>query len=462
MKRDTTWLAALGAAALALVCQSGVAGLVDPDGFAHLAWARHGRPLLPLTILGQSNVDLWLGFHWLMKPFTLFSDLWGARVAGACIAAASALGLAAALRRLGARWVFALAPWGMSFVFAERACNARPAQLTIPLLLAELLAGAGLAHPAWALLAAFAHGLLHVSSPLSPLFALAGCLAARKSGSARAVLWSVGGLSLALLARPDRALYPAFAALASGTALSARLPHTGGELLSGGPAVFLLETWPGLALLAFALWQSRGEDWRTPQRAAALAGAALGCALCLANLRFVDYCAPLLALAAGAFWRRRAAWLAPLALLFALHVPEVWRQGNAFIDGPETYARIAAQVRARVPPGAMIFTDDPFVTEVLLSALPEYRYLDAFDPAMLWLASPAHFSAWARAIAGEIDPARALRDFDTRWAITSAPRGRRTMQESMARDARRFAFVDAAPGSAGGLYFFELRATASR
>ena len=37
------------------------------------------------------------------------------------------------------------------------------------------------------------------------------------------------------------------------------------------------------------------------------------------------------------------------------------------------------------------------------------------------------------------------------------PRGRRSMQEVMAGDGERFTFVALAPGSAYGLYFFELR-----
>ena len=482
--RRQIWLAAACGAALALVCESGVPGLVDPDGFSHLAYARRlwqsgfslrGHPFLPYTILGQSNVDLWLGFHWLLVPFTALSDLWGARLAGACIAACATAGLALALLRVGGPWLLSLAPWGVSLLFAERGCNARPAHLTIPLVLAELLAGAGLVHPGWALGAAFAHGLLHLSAPLSPLFALlglAGARLARDKGSPRALLWSIAGLALALLVRPDRALYPALAALISTTALSARLPHTGAELLFGGPLFFLGQTWPALALLAFALWRMRGEPWRIPARSAALIGAAAGALLCIGNLRFVDYCVPLMVLAVGAFWRRTLLPAAPLALLFALHLPQIWRDGSAYIDPPETYARIARAVRARVPPGELIFTDDPFVTEVFLSVLPEYRYIVAYDPGLLWLASPPLFWLWHHGATEAIEcasrdcppqpasgaaAARVLGEFRTRWAITSMPRGRRSMQEVMAGDGERFTFVALAPGSAYGLYFFELR-----
>jgi hypothetical protein len=492
--RRQIWLAAAGAAALALAWESGVPGLVDPDGFSHLAYARklvesgftlRGHPFLPFTILGQSDVDLWLGFHWLLVPFTALSDLWGARIAGACIAGCAAAGLAFALLRSGrsaGAWAFALAPWAISEVFAIRGCNARPSHLTMPLLLAELLAGCGVLHPGWALGAAFAHGLLHLSSPLSPIFALlglAGARLARERGSDRAVLWSVGGLALALVLRPDRDLYAAFAALTSVTALSARLPHTGAELMFGGPRLLLHETWPGLLLLALSLWLSRRERWTSPVRLAALLGAGASMALCLSSVRFVDYAVPFLVLAAGLFWPTAplprwagAALTAAFAALLLPRVPGLGKQPGSAIDGPETFAPIAEAVRARVPKGELLFTDDPFVTEVLLSVLPEYQYIVAYDPALLWLASPERFWQWHHAATEAIDcsarqcppqrpsgaaVAKVLRDFGTRWAITSMPRGRRSMQEVMAHDEKRFVFVTLSPGRVYGLYFFELR-----
>src|SRR5260370_4059453 len=91
-----------------MVCESGVPGLVDPDGFSHLAYARRlvqsgfalrGHPFLPYTILAQSNVDLWLGFHSLPVPFTALSDLWGARLAAVRPAAAAPPGLRSSLPR---------------------------------------------------------------------------------------------------------------------------------------------------------------------------------------------------------------------------------------------------------------------------------------------------------------------------------------------------------------------------
>ncbi len=86
--------------------------------------------------------------------------------------------------------------------------------------------------------------------------------------------------------------------------------------------------------------------------------------------------------------------------------------GTSFFDAPPTYARIAADVRRLVPPGEVLFTDDPFVTEILL---------------------------------------------DARWAITSYRPGLRSRQEVMARDEERFDLVDLAPGSANGLYLWRLR-----
>jgi hypothetical protein len=494
--------AAAVAAALALVYASGVPGLSDSDPYSHLAYARalwesglslRGHPFLPLTILGKSGVDLWLGFHWLLLPFAPLGVLWGARIAGACIAAVVAGTLAWLLFRFrpGSTWAFGIAPLLLSGTFALRGNVARPAHLTVPLLLIELLCGAGTLPRAAAAGAAFAHGLLHLSAPLAPLFAAVGWFGARlagRRGTERAVLWAVAGLGVALIARPDRGSYLALALLTNLQALGlsgAQLPMTGSELLTMPAKAFVQETGPGLALIVLAAVLGRRLQRRgTPEaRYAALLATALCLAATVRGRRFVDYAVPMEAFCAGLLWPaagvgpRARRYLVPAlalvaALLFAVRVHDTWILGRKTPEPPETMARIAADVRARVPAGSMIFTDDPFVTEVIYSALPEYRYVLMYDPAVLYLESAPDFWRWYHAAwgaydctaprcpdarANATDAARAVKSFGADWMITSAALGVRSLQEVARRSPAQFEFIDYAPGAVHGLALWRVR-----
>jgi hypothetical protein len=96
----------------------------------------------------------------------------------------------------------------------------------------------------------------------------------------------------------------------------------------------------------------------------------------------------------------------------------------------------------------------------------------AYDPVMLYTGSPQLFWRWHHAVGESIEcggpscpgarPSgaaivRVLSEFDTRWAITSMPRGRPGMQETMAADPSRFDLLELARGQANGLYFWRVR-----
>lgn len=490
------------ASAFALALASGLPGLADTDPYSHLEYTRllwasglklRGHPFLPFTILGDSGVDLWLGFHWLLLPFAPLGVLWGARVAGACIAGTVAASIAWTLGRLGLRrsWAFGVAPLFLAVNFAFRGHVARPAHLTTPILLLQLFCGAGEFAPGLAAAGAFAHGLLHLSSPLSPLFALLGWGGARlagRPGSPRAVLWAVGGVGLSLVLRPDRALYTVFAALTNLYALGfigpGRLPFTGVELFPLSLSGFAWDTSLGFALvaLAFFLGRSRARSGSRAAQIAALLAVAVCTALTARGGRFLDYLVPLQAVLAGLLWPRELSTKLRRALpavlcacaigLGGLRLEELWSKAGALADPPATLARIAEQVRSRVPPGAMIFTDSPFTTEVLWSSLPEYRFIVAYDPALLYLASPERYWRWYHAVAQgancgalhcanpDVGPgaaARALRSFDASWAITSEPRGGVGLQETLGSAPDRFELIDFVPGADNGLYLWRLK-----
>jgi hypothetical protein len=509
MPRRYIAFAGLFAASVALVCASGMPGLVDPDGFSHLAYARRlwqsgfslrGHPFLPFTMLGDTGVDPWLGFHYLLLPFLPFGDLWGARLAGACIAGGLAATLAWAIGKMGAAsgggdaapWWMALAPLSLG-VFLIRDQCARPGHVSTALMIVQLVAGAGFVSPVAALLAGFAHGLIHLSSPFSPIFCMLGFAGARGlrrapsgHGSSRAVLWSVGGVALALLVRPDRGLLCAEGLAQTLLVFGKSLPHGSGEVGERGFGLFLREGWPLYLLCAVAFLAGLRRE-RCGSRAAlsaALLAVLVSCLMMVVALRFVDYAAPCLALLAALLWPREprklrlglaAAAALALVVLLPSGVARAWNLGHHFYDEPAAFERIAVAVRATVPPGTVIFTDDAWMTQILLSYLPEYRYLLAYDPVLLYMGSPQLFWRWHHAVGEGIDcpapscgprrpsgaaVARVLTDFGTRYAVTSTPRGKLSMQEVMAADASRFDLVELSPGQAYGLYFWRLHVDA--
>ncbi len=501
--RHKALLAAALAAAVSLTSASGIVGLGDTDPYRHLAYARllwqsgfklRGHPFLPFTLLGETGVDLWWGFHLLLIPFTFFGTLWGARLAAAAISAVVAGTLAVLLRRLGQPqgWLFALAPFAFSPMFLQRVSEARPAALTVPLLMVALFAGQGSLHRAWAGTAAFAHGLLHLSSPLGPLFVCVGWACARQTrsrGNPEAIVWAVGGLALALLVRPDRALYLPVAVLTNAGALGhipgGRLPHAAAELFGISPGQLLTHAGALIVLLlvAAALGWRKERPGTSGARLATLAACAITLGLCFESKRFVDYLAPFLALAAGLQRPRlpaatRAARIATwgfcalAALALAFNLPRAWRQGNASIAPPASFEQMAAVIRERVPPGAMIVTEDLIQSGVLWSYVPEYRFPCAYDPSLLYLANEQLFWRWYHAVAegrecadrecvkGSASAeavAKAVEAFGSEWFFSFYPRTGFTVLQLLARDRDRFELVGTAPSNVGRLSLWHVK-----
>jgi hypothetical protein len=250
--------------------------------------------------------------------------------------------------------------------------------------------------------------------------------------------------------RPDRALYLPVAFLHNANALGAdsRMSGMGAELRSLPASDLVFEIWAGcgLLLLAALLSRSQGSAGARPLRYATLLAVAATVALSLWSARFFDYCPVLLAFAAGLVWPREelrsrrgrwAAWAAAVALIALagrnLHL--AWEEGG-FTGTPALYERLAVAVRHRVPPGAVLFTDDLFRTAPIFASLPEYRYLAMADPSLLYASSPLDYYRWlhtiedgnfceAQACAGKpMAPegvARAIASFGSEWAITSRP-----------------------------------------
>ncbi len=515
MVRHSPVAAGAVGAALALTLASGIAGLGDTDPYRHLVYAQRlmesgftlrGHPFLPFTLLGDSGVDFWWGFHLLLSPFSVLGTLWGARVGGAVVAFVTTGAIAWVLRRAGQPMVlFALLPWLCSYSFAFRDHLARPAHLTIPLVLVSLVAGAGRLKAPWAAGAGLLHATLHLSAPLSALTtglgaggALLAALLARDAPGARAALkvgaraiaWSVGGLALGLLVRPDRREYPGLAMAQVASSLRAfgqpKLPHLAPELMGISVAGLITELGPAAAALAVAITVGRGS-LRSGDRALIAAGllfSGFSIAGCFSAMRFVDYAVPAMIFTAAMLWPRTVDWSARSRRLFAgalvlfaavqgvRHVRYGWRLGNRYIDPPATFEVLADGVRGAVPPGSLLFTDDPFITAVIYASLPEYQYVIAYDPGMLYAQSPERFWAWHHLVVSGIDCPRpscsgvgpsaagitkVLRSFGAQWVITSYPPNRPSLQAELARWPEVFEEVGHARGTVTGFHLWKLR-----
>ncbi|MBS2029381.1 MAG: hypothetical protein JST54_15875 [Deltaproteobacteria bacterium] len=503
-RRRQVALGALTFGAAALIVQSGMPGLPDSDPYRHMAYATEllrsgfalrGHPFLPLTLLGDSGVDLWWGYHLLLVPFTPLGVIWGARAAGVVGAAAVGGFVSWFLARWGQRRAafFAMLALAMSPTFVLRDACARPTHLTVPLLLVSLAAGTGELAWGWAALSAALHLWLHLSAPLAPVFAGLGWLASLSAGRRdwpKAVAASVAGLLVALLVRPDRAHFLRVAALhnlgAMGFLSGGLLPHAGAELEPIRVDQLVGEIGLGVAVLVLALVLARGRAATGPVvvRRAILGAVLLTLGMTLRSGRFLDYLAPLLAVAAGLSWpsklesavrtrvRAISVVVAVAGLLgFSRGVDRAWEVGRRYLPAPASVAEFAERVRVNVPAGTLLFTDDIFLTAVLYASLPEYRYLNAYDPALLYVPHPDLFWVWHHAVvdaaycdqrtcAGQEPSAAALRQalarLGTTWVVTSYPPGVFSMQSVLLQHPPGFELVAYVPADEAGLFLWRV------
>ena len=518
-RRKQVVLAAAIAFAFAIATGSGIEGLGDTDPYRHLEYARQlwksdfalrNHPFLPFTLLADPGADLWWGFHLLLIPLTPLGNVWGSRIAGALIAAVLAGTMAYLIHRGGQRRaaVFALLPLIASPAFAYRDHLARPAHLTSALIALSVFAGASQLSPAVGGVASFIYSLVHMSSPLSPLFTMLGAVGssvgwrlfekrdAAPPRAAEAILWSIGGLGAGLLLRPDRAAYPFVAYQISTAALGAtstgRLPHVAFELQPISAQLLMRNVVGVLAVLAVAIvlgWKKERAGTPRALCAVLMAGAA-ALLLCFRSSRFLDYLVPELALVAALFWPRdsvlvamprlRAGLAAAAALVAAWfgwsNIAQAWQVGNRYLDPPVVFEHLATAVRAHVPPGSLLFTDDPFMTSVLYASLPEYQYIVAYDPAVLFTASPRLFWRWHHTVAdgiacderecpgekpGPAAIAWAIQSFGSSWAVTSSPVRAFSMQSVMAQGQPLFELAGFSPRrTSGGLYLWHVNGLA--
>src|SRR5207245_1133994 len=172
---------------------------------------------------------------------------------------------------------------------------------------------------------------------------------------------------------------------------------------------------------------------------------------------------------------RVASQLAPrrcAAVLAARNLSIAWEVGNGNLGPPSTYERLAEEVRARVPPGSLLFTDDTFRTAPIYASLPEYRYISMADPSLLHAANPGLFWQWHHAVhdgtycrartcdgapSGSEAVAGAVRAFSSEWIVTDASPHPSAMVRAMAGAPDRFELVGGAQAGGFGLVLWHLK-----
>ncbi len=166
-------------------------------------------PWLPYSVIGKYGADIWYGFHLLLVPFTFFEDpILGLRFAGIFITSLLLLIFYWALNRLGVEKKYI---WPFLFLFSGffslfHMTTVRPHVLSLAFNI--LVFSFAITGSVWGVLgASFAVVFLHLSLFWSTLLIL-GALAvskfiSKKSFDFRIILFSIGGLVLGWLARPN-------------------------------------------------------------------------------------------------------------------------------------------------------------------------------------------------------------------------------------------------------------------
>jgi hypothetical protein len=212
----------------------------------------------------------------------------------------------------------------------------------------------------------------------------------------------------------------------------------------------VLGLWPLVLLIAAAIFLGRGRRRAGPPELRLALAAVLGLSLILTvqAARFLDFDVAFMAAGAALLWpvalpmtagRRWAAAIAAAVAVAVLwfNAADSGEASHEITVPSKAYDSIADEVRARVPPGAVIFTDDLFRTAELWAHLPEYRFVVAYDPAILYGRSPAKYWRWHHLVnegtlcdepeCPGVKPSPAnltagIGSFDAEWAVLWYPR----------------------------------------
>jgi hypothetical protein len=387
----------------------------DADTAYHAAVARllaergilHAFPWTRFSWLADHYADKELLFHLLLAPLVRLGWIPAAKILGAALGGAALLALWAVLRaeRVPRAAIWALLPLAASGAFAVRFSLVRPHLLSIALALVVAWAAAR-ERPALLGAASFLFPWCYIAWH-TPLVLAAIAEVARLASGRRPGWRTLAAASAGVLA--GVALHPNAANLVrlwwlvhveilGRTAWAGRAGfELGGEFQPfdlDGLARFVLL--PGAAALgaAWLSWRDRARD--AAPLAFALAALAY-LAMTLGSSRFVEYLAPFSVAALAVALRPRAERLAvpALAAAFAFTAAFGARPVLALATrGDDVPPAFGEALRARIPPGAQVFTCEWGLTGELLWELPDRKFVVALDPVLFHAKDPELYRVW--------------------------------------------------------------------
>jgi len=389
----------------------------DGDTGYHLAVARligeHGTlrafPWTSFSWLADHYADKELLFHVLMVPFAHLEPNLAARIAGTLFGglALSTLYLILRAERVPRAILWPLVALLSSGAFVHRFALVRPHLLSIPLALLVIW-GASRRNWGWLLLACVLFPLSYTAWHL-PLVLVAivegGRLVTERRVTMAAPMVTVLGLAIGVLLHPNfpanleffwiqnvEVLFQTAWAGAEGFEL-------GGEFKPFSPMgmVRYLTLPTAGALVALALgWRDRQRD--SLPFVVALTALAFA-VLTFKTQRFIEYEAPVAALALGLAWGMRArnpllpAILALVGLVWTAGLgmrPIEMLRGRTILFPPA----VAEELARVIPRGAQVVTCDWEFTGEMMLALPDRRFLVALDPVFFYRGDPVAYRTW--------------------------------------------------------------------
>jgi hypothetical protein len=429
----------LGLLGAALGFHSSFPGLLGIDGFFHVAQAQRMNELgfvpeqtwMSYGVAAHSWVDHHWGFHFLLMPFARFG-LAGAKVGTALFAGGSVAASYLFLRsfKVPGAALWALVPVALSWSFLFRLMTVRAMCVSTGLLVLVLYLA--LRGPAWALFvtaAVWATGY-HLAVLAAPV-ALGAWLVPKMLKREGPTFWTALagplGFVAGLAVHPhspqtfDFFLEHAAIGAADPSGVEWQPPILSEFWMHGGVILVIVVVLGGLAV--------RRRPQLSVETVLLLVGAAAGTMLTLRSMRFVDFGAPLLALAGGLLWRdlgielrTRTSQAAAVAILLCLMATAHTARSVRHPAFDRTFAA-AAWLADNVPPGARVHNMQWGWWPEWVFAAPDYAYTVGFDPTLLAGPDAGKLEHYRNIQSGYYENAGAAirQEFAADWAVVGLP-----------------------------------------
>jgi hypothetical protein len=460
--RHATVIASLALLSLALQFSTGSLGSIDGyfhARYAELVWQGGWKgfppefPWLPFTIRSADRYyDHHMLFHLLLSPFVAWDVVHGAKWASALFGAIAYASVYVVLIRRGVRhagwWLAALLALAPDFLFRMQMPRVQALSLVVLLVATELLVSR---RYAWLLPLGIAYAWLYDGAPLLLLVAVLFVMAQRASTpkpSWAALAYPLLGILLGLVVNPYFPNDLWFIAhhyagkLVLGDAIlvgSEWHPYPVARWLGWGGAVSLLAT---SAILAVGR-----RDRLNTEKLFLLFVGGLFFVLVWRSRRFIEYAAPLLALALATNlheWMEGNLSRLPHSLRRVLAVAlltgcvlSAVLAASQLRDRPAAhrYAECARWLSENTAPGSVAFTPDWDIFPLLFFHNRQNRYVAGLDPAYLAQRDADLYRVWQGLREGELTPPSSfLERFEAGVVLSSRDHDR--FLEQLAADRR--------------------------